>query len=453
MTVRINVVKLRGRVAQRLRISGSSALALSAISTNLIRIVSTICLSRLLAPEVYGVTGLIVSVFFVINMLSDVGFQAYVVRHEQSNHPEFMNSVWTIHAGRGVLLTVISALLAWPVSIILGKPEIALPLAISSFIFVIEGQSSLNQFIALREGRVQRFALLDFAGSFMQAIAAIGFAVFVRNIWAVVASMLIGSFARVFLSYALFPGGRRSYRLDRFITSDLWRFSRMIAASSALTLVITQIDKLALSRIMTLSQFGTYVIATTLAAAPTVFAFNYCSTIVYPITAAAWREGASIKNAYYNCWGKFFYAYAFCGGALIAGAPLLIRVLYDPRYLAAGRYLTVLAIATAMTMATRSMMEVLVASGRPRGAVELNSVRLLWLISGGLFAIYRTDAMTFVLTIGLIEVPVYIYACSRLHQLHLISWTREASLALTVAGGVAMGCGANWLGQLFLPNL
>jgi O-antigen/teichoic acid export membrane protein len=319
--------------------------------------------------------------------------------------------------------------------------------------FAIDGQASLHQYRALRDGGVQRFAFLNLIIGVSQTVAAIILAIFIRSVWAIVGSMLVGSMVRVWLSHVIFPGARHRFRRDREITGDLWRFARLIAASSALTLVITQIDKLAMSRILSLGQFGTYVIASTLAAAPTVFAFNYASTIVYPAAAAAWRDGGSISDAYYRCWGRFFYLYAIGGGALIGGADLLIRILYDPRYLPAAKYLAILAVATAMSMMTRSMQDMMVGSGRTRATFELNFVRLVWLIIGGAVALIRYDAMIFVLTIGLIEIPAYVYAASLLQRLHLIRWRRELSAWLAIAGGLGIGATASILGRVLFPNL
>ena len=440
-------------LGRRVRPSGTSALAASTVLTNLVRLISTIVLSRLLSPDVYGIIGMIVSIFYAINMLSDVGFQAYVVRHQHGDEADFINSVWTIHAGRGLLLTILGMLLAWPSSILLAKPEIALPMAVSSLIFVIEGQGSLAQFQGLREGRVPRFALMGLIASTSQVFICIIAAIFLRNVWAVVISMIAGSTINVLLSYVLFPGKRRSLRPDKKVAADLWRFSRMIAASSALTLVITQADKLAMSRILPLDQFGTYVIASTLAAAPAAFAFNYASTIVYPAVAGAWRDGAALKDAYYRCWGRVFYAYSFGGGCLIGGADLVIRLLYDPRYAGAAVYLTILAIATSLLMPVRSMENALVASGHPRAVVELNVVRLTWLIIGGIIALVRYDAMLLVLTIGLIEAPAYLYGAWKMQRLHLIRLAREASVWLTIGAGAAAGAGINGLARSYLPSL
>jgi len=438
---------------RRFRVTGSSALALSTIGTNVLRIVSTVCLTRLLSPDVYGITGIIMSVFYMITMVSDIGLQAYIVRHQRSDDPDFLSAVFTIHAIRGVILASIGMLVAWPLSVILAKPELVLPLIVASLVLAIDGQVTLHHFRGLRDGRVQRFALIDLITGVCQTLSAIALAFLLRNVWAIVASMFVASIVRVCAGYSLFPGSRLAFRRDREVASDLWRFSRVIAASSAMTLVIAQVDKLALARILPLSQFGIYVIAASLAAAPTVFAFNYAAAIVYPAVAEAWRKGNSIADAYYRCWGRYFYLYAFGGGALFGVADLLIRLLYDPRYLPAAQYLRALAISTALSMLTRSMDAAQVASGRQRITVEFNVIRLACLVCGGLIALVRSDAMILVLTLGLLEVPVYCFGLFKMARLNQIRWGRELSLGLTLIAGVIAGEVASFAGRSLFPNL
>jgi len=437
----------------RLRLTGSSALALSTVGTNLVRIVSTMILTRLLAPDVYGVVGMIMSIFFMVNMLTDIGLQAYVVRHPRSDEPHFLDSVFTIHAIRGVGLAAISMLLAWPLSLILEKPQLFAPLVVSSLLFVIDGQVSLHQFKALRDGKVPRFTLIDLISSFTQTATAILFAFFLRNVWAIVASMLISSSVRSWLTYALFGRGRHRFRYDREVSADLWRFSRVVALSSSLTLVIGQVDKLALGRILPLTQFGFYVLATSLAAAPTVFAYNYATTIVYRAIATAHRQQGSIAEAYYGCWGRFFYLYTFGAGGLIGVADLLVRFLYDPRYVPVAKVLSILAVSTALTMVNRGMENVQTAMGRPRIGVEMNLVRLVWLVGGGGLAIVRADPLTFILTIGLVEVPAYLFGVWRLAVSRIIRWPRELSLFATVLSGVAVGGAGSYFGRILFPHL
>ena len=442
-----------GNWRSRVRLTGSSALALSTVVTNLLRILSTVCLTRLLAPEVYGITGIIMSVFYMINMVTDIGLQAYVVRHQRSDDPDFLSSVWTIHAVRGVVLASIGMALAWPLAFLLAKPELALPLLVASLVLVIDGQVTLHQFRGLRDGRVQRYSLIDLITGVSQTLAAIALAFAFRNVWAIVASMFVASAVRVWAGYALFPGSSLRFRLDRGIASDLWRFSQVIAVSSALTLIIGQVDKLVLARILSLQQFGIYVIAASLAAAPVAFAANYANAIVYPAAAAAANASTSIADAYYRCWGRFFFLYALGGGALIGMADLIIRILYDPRYLPAAFYLTILGVSAALAMTTRSMDAVQVASGRQRVTLHFNILRVACLTAGGLLALVRHEPLILVLTIGLLEIPVYFYGLFRMAQLHEIRWKRELSLIATIIAGAAVGQAANIAALALFPRL
>lgn len=415
--------------------------------------VSTVCLTRLLSPDVYGITGVIMSVFYMITMVTELGFQPYVVRHERSDEPDFISAVFTIHAIRGVLLATTGVLLAWPLSLLLDKPALAAPLAICSLTFIIDGLVTLHQLRGLRDGKIQRYALIDLVVSISQTSAAIALAFLFHNVWAIVGSMFVASVVRVWIGYTLFPGSRLRFRLDREVAADMWRFSRVMAVSSMLTLLITQVDKLGLARILPLSQFGIYVIASSLAAAPTVFAFNYASTIVYPAVAAAWRESSSVVDAYYRSWGRFFYLYAFGGGVLIGLADLIVRLLYDPRYAAAGGYLSILAIGTAFMMVTRSMESVQVATGRQRFAIEANILRLALLVTGGVAALALHKAIVLIVALGILEPCVYCFGLVRIGRWHQLRWGRELSFLTTVTGGLAMGALGSWLGRLLFPHL
>ena len=208
-----------------------------------------------------------------------------------------------------------------------------------------------------------------------------------------------------------------------------------------------------MARMLPLSQFGVYVIAASLAAAPTAFAFNYASAIVYPAVAEAWRENRSIGDAYYRSWGRFFYLYALGGGVLIGVANLVVRLLYDPRYIEAARYLSILAVGTALMMITRSMESVQVASGRQRFTIEANLLRLSVLVGGGIIAIARGNAMILVLTLGLVEAAVYLFGLFRMARLHEIRWGRELSIGLTIGAGFVIGTLASMAGKALFPHL
>ena len=66
------------------------------IALNLLRLISTLILTRLLAPADFGILGMVTVVHYTINMLFDVGTDTFVVRHHDITDRRFLNVVWTV---------------------------------------------------------------------------------------------------------------------------------------------------------------------------------------------------------------------------------------------------------------------------------------------------------------------------------------------------------------------
>src|SRR4051812_12082514 len=173
--------------------SRTGVLALTAVGTLVVRTLSSMVLTRLLKPYDFGIVGIITSVFYVVTMITDLGFQAFLVRHERTTDRHFRDVIWTIHAKRGaglfVAVAVASPLIAWG----FGKPVVALPLAVASATFLINGVASLSMMTALRCEKTRELSLLDFGLQIFQTIVGLLLALWWRNAWAIIAVMLVQS--------------------------------------------------------------------------------------------------------------------------------------------------------------------------------------------------------------------------------------------------------------------
>jgi O-antigen/teichoic acid export membrane protein len=226
----------------------------------------------------------------------------------------------------------------------------------------------------------------------------------------------------------------------------------VIAASSALTLIISQVDKLVLARVFTLKQFGIYAIGANLAAAVSSIALRYVQRIVYPALAATWRaEPEAMKQRYYELRGLLFYTYLFGGGVLIGSAPLVVRILYDPRYAFAGIYLRLLAITATLVIVTTSANEALVAMGRTSTTLITNVIRIFWLVPVGIGAFLVAGPIGLIVALSLIELPAYAYTSWVLNKHELFSPAKEMRSWSLIMAGVGVGFAADALGKLILP--
>src|SRR5450631_1430376 len=75
-------------------------------TAQLLRFGSNLVLTRLLAPDLYGVMSVGYTVFTGLGMISDLGLGAVVARSRRGDDPTFLNVVWVASIVRGVLMTL-----------------------------------------------------------------------------------------------------------------------------------------------------------------------------------------------------------------------------------------------------------------------------------------------------------------------------------------------------------
>ena len=419
-----------------------------------LRVVNTMVLTRILAPDVFGMVGAILTVCLVFTMVSDLGFQVYVVRHERGLERRFLDVIWTVQVVRGFVLTALAVAAAGPIAALFAKPELAAPLAVASVNLLLLGLSSMSPATGLRTGLTRRLVWFDFWLLLVQLGVGLLLALVLRNVWAIVASMLVSTALRTAGSYLLFPGARRRLAFDRRTVAEFWAFSRVILTSSTLTLLIQQSDKLALARLFDLTTFGVYVIAAGLAAAPAAFVHAYAGKLLYPRYAALWRDAPErFAREWYGMKRKVSLLYALAMGGLIGGAPLVIAILYDPRYAGAATYLSILALAPALAMATQAAADALVARGHVRTTLAANVARVGWIALAGPPAFLLLGPIGLVAVIGLIEAPPYLYLAWRLRREGMFDAREEALLWLALGVGVALGAPVAFSAHSLFPGL
>lgn len=400
---------LRGLSVQRLRQLATGAAAsilFSVLMTNVLRIVSSMTLTRLLDSHAYGVVGVITSIAYMLAMLTDIGLLGFIVRHEEGDDPKFLDQVWTIRLLRGIGLTLAMIAVAKPGAALLGKPELAPVVALWSVSFTLDGLSALTFATAVRNKQLWRLSLLELSGNVMTLIVSISAALMWRNYWALIAGMIAGAALKTILSYFIVPNTRRRINISPARSAELWRFSRFIAMSSILSLLILQSDKLVLARLMPLSAYGLYAIAVTLAAAPGAIAAPYATRVLYPTYSKAMREAPdTLPRLFYQARRKVVLLYMFGVGGMLGAAQLIVSVLYDPRYHDVAHFLQWIAISTCLRIGSNAANELLIATGKMRATFFANVCRVIWLLIGGAVGLTTGKIMLLVAFVGTVEVP------------------------------------------------
>jgi O-antigen/teichoic acid export membrane protein len=173
----------------------------------------------------------------------------------------------------------------------------------------------------------------------------IGWAYFMPTVWAIVAGILAGSFARLLMTHYAFPGPAMAFAYQRDHIQEIVTFGKWINLSSFGTFVSSQSYTIVLGLLLPGATLGLFYIAQVLSGAIENLLERLNAALTLPVLSQVIRENpAELRDRYYRFRFPIDMIAAGSAGFLLSAGHLIIRVLYDPRYADAGVMLQILSI-------------------------------------------------------------------------------------------------------------
>ncbi|WP_165793625.1 oligosaccharide flippase family protein [Hyphococcus luteus] len=418
---------------------GSQVLIASHVTRMALRVGSSLIVTRLLAPEAYGVIGIVNSIAYILGMVSDMGLRSYVIRHENGGD-EAMQTVWTVRLIRNSILFAIMFFGAGIFADLYNSPEVTLAIRVCAFPFLLDGLCSLSINLTERNRGVIRLTAIDFAKFLTMMLTTIVAAYFLRTYWAIVIAMLVSSVFVLIASYTLLKGPPIRFRLDPEHVRDLWKFWRIIIPASMITILMTQANTVVMARYFPIAELGKFTIASTLAMAAGGLISEYVIRVFMPRFAAANRENPeTAKDVYYDAKRNIVLLLAFGVGGLLGGGELLVRILYNDQYLGAGLYLSLLCLRLLGQLYGEPVQQAVVTKGFVRVALHANMIRLCWIMLAGFAAYILAGPLALVAALCLAELSAVPYLLWQLKRFGLLRLKEETFILGAAAAGAAIG--------------
>jgi O-antigen/teichoic acid export membrane protein len=374
--VKIMVEAARAPLKHRALKAGWWTLA-SYIINLVIRFGSNLILTRLLAPEMFGVMTIATIIMIGLAMFSDLGIKQNIVQSARGHDPYFLNTAWTIQILRGVLLWVcavgVSAFVFLANRAGLVAPDSvyaadSLPavISISALTAVIAGFESTKLFEASRGLSLGLVTAIEIVAQVVGLICMIGWVLVDRSIWVLVAGGLGSSLARTALSHTLLPGVSNRLTWDRSASHELVHYGKWIFLSSVLGFLVNSGDRLLLGGLVSSTILGLYSIASLIPVSIDVILNKVMADVTFPAFSEIVRERRhDLKQTYY----RFFQIIApisyFLAGFLLTSGVSLIHILYDARYQQAGWMLELQSVIL-LTIPSRLGVQSYLALGMPK---------------------------------------------------------------------------------------
>ena len=377
----------------------------------LIRLVSSLVLTRVLVPEAYGTITILVSILYVIGNILDTNVTLFIVRDKNAEQPRYLNTAWTMRLIRSVLsgavLFVCAPLIATK---IYDLPDLTLPLRVFSLWFMIDGFESMAFALAIRRKQARLQMYSELVASVLSTTFSIVYCYRYHTFWGMAFGMLLNRLIMTVLSHRLYRDLRPRLFIDLAAAREILVYSKFTVPSSLLTLGLTQFDKVIFLRLFDLRLLGLYGLAGNIAGSIETLISKISQAVLYPRCAHNFRENPdTAAKRYYTENTKLFAGILAMPAAICGAAHLIITLLYDSRYSEAGSVLQALAIRAVLLSLASPAEDLLISAGQFHVILVGNVLRAAWIILGSLLGYYFLGFLGFVYGLSLSGLPPLFY--------------------------------------------
>ena len=403
----------------------------------LIRLVSSLILTRIVRPDAYGVITIMLSITFVIEMISDINVSVFIVRDQHAEEPRYLNTAWTIRLARSVMNSAILFLLAPLIaSSLYNTPILTVPLRVFSISFIIGALQSMSFPLAIRRKQARYVMYTELAAGAGGAVCSVIFCYFLRDYWGMIYGILVNKALNSAFSYVFYRDVRPSVRFDWASAREILKFAKFNTPSSLLTLAMSQFDKVVFLRLFDLTKLGVYGLAANIAGSIVALISKTSQSVLYARCAHTFRtDRENLRQKYYSENVKLFIGILFLPAAIGGAAHFIIALLYPSRYEEAGAILQAFMLHATLLGLGSPAEDLLIAIGEYQVILHGNIYRAVALLVGSLAGYYFFGFMGFVYGAALSTLPPLIYYL-RLQKKHGLLTVRYESYKAAFALGV-----------------
>ncbi|MDP4023743.1 oligosaccharide flippase family protein [Methylobacterium sp. NEAU 140] len=361
-------------------LSGSAWTIGTYAASVVMRFGSNVILTKLVAPDVFGMSLVITTIKIGADLLSDVGISQNIVSNKSGHEPRFYNTAWTIQLVRGLGLCAVCFALSGYLAETYKVPAAAIQLG--AIALAVQGAVSTSIPLLQKDVRIASLMLFDLTIDLIGTLSVLLLVAWSPTIWAILCGHLVATLARVVGSFLLAGSGNRLC-FDRAYAAQILSFGKWIFLYSLIGFMSVNFDRLYIGSIAPLAVLGVYGIARSIADLPAVLVGRLAYSLIFPIVAAAGQiPHAQLRREIGTPRLLFLVAAAVALGCATACADLAVRTIYDARYEQAAFMLPLLLVGTWATILCTINEYVLIGRGKPQYATVATSIKLVYLLIG-----------------------------------------------------------------------
>jgi O-antigen/teichoic acid export membrane protein len=363
---------------------GASWAVSSRLAGRLTDFVTLLVLARALTPADFGLTAIAMTLIVVVETVLEVPLIVALTRLKRVTKAH-LDTAFTLGALRGLLLSFVVLLTAWPFAHIYNDNRLITLIAVLTAAPIARSLYSPRMVKYVRQLSFRQGFVAEFLGKIIASVVAISVAYLGGGYWAIAAGTISAPVANTAITYFLAPY-RPKLSLSMF--SEFSTFLGWFSTAQVASTLSWQLDRVLLGYYLTKSDLGQYTMASDLSVLPTQ---SMIGPAMQPLIAAFSRihdDRERIRSAYLKA-SRFtmLLAAPTCVGMSLT-SDMIVQVLLGSKWTEAAFYLQWLALATVLNAYYQPLHALALATNRTDLVFRLSLIDLfsrILLVSTGLY--------------------------------------------------------------------
>jgi O-antigen/teichoic acid export membrane protein len=424
----------------KLAIRGTLWTILGYGSSQALRLVGNLVLTRLLLPEIFGLMALVNTFIIGLNLFSDIGIGPSIIQNKRGDDPTFLNTAWTIQVLRGVGLWICCCLISPLVARFYGDSQLLWLLPIVGFSTIIAGFNSTALFTLNRQIDLGKLTRFEFIVQFIGLLVMMGWAWVNPTIWALVVGNIVLSLVKMIWSHFLVAQPRNWFTWNPTALQEIAHFGRWIFISTAMTFLATQADRLILGKLFSLTVLGIYTVAFTFAELPRQVLSRINGKVMFPVISQQVNLPRSeLRTKLLQKRSLLLGALAIAIGMMMSFGDWIILFLYDDRYRAGAWMLPILAAGLWLPTLALTIDPVLYALGKPQLVAIGNFAKFAYMLIFIPLGFHAFGVLGAVIVVAANDFPYYLAVSYGVWQEKLSGFGQDLRSTLLLLGVATLG--------------
>lgn len=395
--------------------------------------ITFVILSRLLAPEAFGLVALATAFTVFIELFLDQGFGSAIVQREKLD-PEHLDTAFWLNVLTSILMTGGLIAVSGLLGVLFEEPRLASVLRWLSITLILSGLSSTQISILQRKLAFKEFAIRSMVANAVGGIVGIIMAFSGYGVWSLVGQDLASGVVRAIILWSS-SDWRPGFKVSKSHYKELVTFGASIVGNNALTVLTKRSDDLLIGYFLGPTLLGFYTIGYQLLLIIIRLVTEVTNSVAFPTFSRIQHQPERMRNAFYKVtqYTSVFAFPVFIGLAVLA--PEIVPAVFGEKWSPSIPVMQVLALIGVLQSVLFFNGSVIKASGKPLwqfGIMLLNTIcsvlAFLLVVRLGIVAV----AAAFVV-VGYLLAPISYIAVRRLIQIDFRTYLWQFIPSLTAS--------------------